>query len=62
MVSWSEVRNYVREVQVEAKKVVWPERKETFQATIVVIGMVLLIALFLWGIDMFFSMILRMVY
>ncbi|MDX8376483.1 MAG: preprotein translocase subunit SecE [Mariprofundales bacterium] len=62
MVSWSEVRNYVREVQVEAKKVVWPERKETFQATIVVIGMVLLIALFLWGIDMFFSMLLRMVY
>jgi len=39
------------EVKVEAKKVTWPERKETVQATIMVIAMVLFIALFLWIVD-----------
>jgi len=45
------MQKFVREVQVEAKKVVWPERKETMQATIMVVVMVLLISLFLWLVD-----------
>jgi len=45
------VQKFLREVQVEAKKVVWPERKETMQATLMVVLMVLFVALFLWLVD-----------
>jgi len=45
------IQKYYREIQVEAKKVVWPERKETIQSTVLVVAMVLLVSLFLWGVD-----------
>jgi preprotein translocase subunit SecE len=35
----------------EMRKVVWPERKEATQMTLVVFAMVVLVALFLWVID-----------
>ena len=35
----------------EAKRVVWPTRKETMQTTAVVFGFVLIMAIFLWLID-----------
>jgi preprotein translocase subunit SecE len=35
----------------EARKVVWPTRRETMQVTGVVILFVLVMALFLWGVD-----------
>jgi preprotein translocase subunit SecE len=35
----------------EAKKVVWPTRKEATQITAIVFGFVLVMALFLWGTD-----------
>jgi preprotein translocase subunit SecE len=35
----------------ESKKVVWPSRKEAGQMTAVVFGFVLVMAIFLWGID-----------
>jgi len=35
----------------ELRKVVWPTRQETVQTTMVVVGMVVLMALILWGID-----------
>jgi len=47
----ADMQKFMREVQVEAKKVVWPERKETMQATLMVVVMVLFIALFLWLVD-----------
>jgi len=47
----ADMQKFMREVQVEAKKVVWPERKETMQATLMVVIMVLFISLFLWLVD-----------
>jgi len=47
----ADMQKFMREVQVEAKKVVWPERKETMQSTLMVVVMVLFIALFLWLVD-----------
>ena len=47
----ADAQKFVREVQVETKKVVWPERKETIQATLMVFVMVLVISIFLYGID-----------
>ncbi len=42
---------FVKESQVEIRKVVWPTRKETIQTTLVVMAMAVFIALLLWGID-----------
>ena len=42
---------FSRESVAEARKVVWPTRKETIQMTGIVILFVLLMALFLWGVD-----------
>ncbi|MFQ5355657.1 MAG: preprotein translocase subunit SecE [Mariprofundaceae bacterium] len=58
----TEMRKYMHEVQIEAKKVTWPERRETVQTTLMVLAMVIVMALFLWGVDSFFSWLVRMVY
>ena len=43
---------FLREVKVEFKKVVWPSRKETIGTTAVVIVLVIMIATFLGLVDM----------
>jgi len=47
----ADIQRFMREVKVETKKVVWPDRKETVQATMMVLIMVVLIAFFLWVVD-----------
>ena len=42
---------YARESIEEAKRVVWPTRKETLQTTAVVFAFVLVMAMFLWFVD-----------
>lgn len=42
---------FCREASEEAKKVVWPSRKETLQTSGVVFAFVIAMALFLWMID-----------
>jgi preprotein translocase subunit SecE len=42
----------------EAKKVVWPTRKEAMQITAVVFGFVLVMAIFLWGTDKILEFVL----
>lgn len=42
---------FAQESWAEAKKVVWPSRKETIQTTMVVFGLVFVMALFLWAVD-----------
>ena len=42
---------FARESWEEAKRVVWPTRKETLQTTGAVFLFVLVMALFLWGVD-----------
>ncbi len=37
--------------KVEAGKVVWPNRQERNQTTLIVVGFILLMALLLWGLD-----------
>jgi len=44
-------QKFVREVQAEARKVIWPERKEAMQSTLMVVVMVIFVALFLWAVD-----------
>ena len=42
---------FAGEAVVEAKKVVWPTRKETMQTTAAVFGFVVVMAMFLWVSD-----------
>jgi preprotein translocase subunit SecE len=42
---------FSQESVVEARKVVWPTRKETMQMTGVVVAFVIVMALFLWLVD-----------
>jgi preprotein translocase subunit SecE len=46
-----QVWRFAKEARIELRKVVWPTRQETVQTTMVVVGMVILMALILWGID-----------
>ncbi len=43
--------SFARESIEEAKKVVWPSRKETLQSTTMIFVFVSVMALFLWGVD-----------
>ncbi len=53
------VKQFLREVKVEFKKVVWPSRKETLGTTVVVIIVVSITALFLGVIDMTLARLIR---
>jgi len=57
----ADMRKFMNEVKVETKKVTWPERKETTQATLMVFLMVIFIALFLWLIDSGLSALVKQV-
>lgn len=42
---------FVREARAEMRKVVWPSRKQTFQVTLMVIGVVVVFAIVMWMLD-----------
>ncbi len=46
---------YVGDARTEVRKVVWPTRKETFQTTLIVLAMVIVVAIGLFLIDSFLS-------
>lgn len=43
------------EARVEARKVVWPTKQETWQTTMIVAAVVVVSSLLLWGIDSLFG-------
>lgn len=52
--------NYVKSSVEEMKKVTWPTKKETYNYTLLVIGISVAIALFLGGLDYVFSNALKL--
>ncbi len=52
---------FLREVKIELKKVVWPSRKQTVASTVVVIVLVLLVSLFLGIVDLGLSSLIKVV-
>jgi preprotein translocase subunit SecE len=50
-----EIWGYFHDAQIEVRKVVWPTRQETIQTTLLVIGMVIIVAIILWGLDWFLT-------
>jgi preprotein translocase subunit SecE len=43
--------SFVQSARVELRKVVWPNRQETLQVTLVVFVMIIVLGLFFWGVD-----------
>ena len=46
---------FFKESQIEVRKVVWPTRQETVQTTLIVILMVVIVAVFMWVLDIFLA-------
>ncbi len=55
-----QLAGFVREAQTEVRKVVWPTRQESVQTTLVVLAVVVVVALFLWGLDAFLGWAVKM--
>ena len=50
---------FVNQVRTEARKVVWPTRKETVTTGIMVMIMTSLLAIFFLGVEAFFSTVVK---
>jgi len=50
---------FVQSARIELRKVVWPNRQETMQVTIVVMVMVVALGLFFWGLDTVLGLLTR---
>ena len=48
---------FINQVRAEARKIVWPTGRETVQTTIMVIIMTTILALFFFGVDSVFKII-----
>lgn len=50
---------FVKQVQAESKKIVWPSRRETIMTGVMVMIMTTLLSLFFFGVDSFFDAVVR---
>lgn len=55
----SKITTFLRESFLEMKKVNWPTRDETFQYTLIVIGISMAVAAFLGTLDFIFTILLN---
>ncbi len=53
------VSGFLRNVKSELEKVTWPTKKDTYASTYVVIAFVVLVAIFLWGVDSVLSVLIK---
>jgi preprotein translocase subunit SecE len=54
------ISNYIKSSIEEMKKVTWPTKKETYNYTVLVIGISLGVAAFLGALDYIFSWLLQL--
>ena len=47
--------HFLKETRIELRKVVWPTRQETIKTTGIIMVAVVIVAIFLWIIDAFFT-------
>jgi preprotein translocase subunit SecE len=50
---------FVQSARIELRKVVWPDRQETMQVTLVVFVMIVVLSLFFWGLDTLLAFLTR---
>jgi preprotein translocase subunit SecE len=56
---FNKIITFLKEVQLEIKKVNWPTREETIKYTLIVIAVSLAVAIFLGGFDFLFTTLLN---
>ena len=49
--TWGKVTKFFRELKSELKKVVWPSHQHVLKNTLVVVGCVLVVGVFIWLFD-----------
>lgn len=47
------ILSFILEAKIEAKKVIWPTRQETFHTTLIIIAITIFMSLVFWGLDNF---------
>ena len=50
---------FIRQVRAETARVVWPSGRDTMMTTVMVIIMTTILGLFFFGLDSFFSWVVR---
>lgn len=50
-VSGKRLLAFMKDARLEVRKMVWPTRAETLQTTLMVMVIVLILSIFLWGVD-----------
>jgi len=55
----AKIVSFLKDVQLELKKVNWPTRKETLKYTLIVIGASVAVATILGGLDFIFSFLIN---
>ena len=56
---FGKITTFLKEVRLEVKKVNWPTRQQTIRYTLIILGISLVIAVFLGGLDFLFTMLLE---
>jgi len=51
---------FMRDSRTEVRKVVWPTRKETTQTTLIIMGVVTVVALIMWALDTVLGVLVRL--
>lgn len=52
---------FLQGAQVELQKTVWPTKTETIHTTLLIFAVVLIVALFLWALDLFLAWFMQIV-
>ncbi len=58
--STRKISSFLQSVRSEAKKVTWPSRAEIIKSTIVVLVTIIIFAVIIGGIDVFFLQLLKL--
>jgi len=53
------IKKYFHEAYLEIKKVTWPTRKETYQYTLLVVGITIAVSAFTFALDNLFNRLLN---
>ena len=55
----TKIGTFLREVKTETKRVNWPTREETIRYTLIVVGVSLVVAAYLGGLDVIIRFIIK---
>ena len=57
----NEVSIFLKQSRIELRKMIWPTKSETSQTTMIVFVAIIIVALFLWAIDLLLRWFMQMV-